>query len=376
MKDFDLVLFGATGFTGRLVADYLAAAPKREGRSSTGRSPGATSTSSRRSRSSSITSRSLIADALDPAACRAIAERTRTVCTTVGPYAKYGSALVAACADAGTHYCDLTGEVNWMRAMIDAHHERAAETGARIVHACGFDSIPSDLGTWAAQQEHIRAATAARATRVTARVRRVKRRHVGRHRRERLHARRGDERSGGAPRPAQPATRSIPIPTAPHAPAPDNKRPGWDARLEDVHRSVLHGRHELAGRAARPRARRLSVGRRLRVSRGDVDAGQRARARDGRRDHRGLVGLAAAMKRPRVRELLQKRAPKPGEGPDRRRRATPGTGRSGSSPRRRRAALRRRRSGRRSGLRVDVEDARRVGAVPRVRRADVAGRRA
>ena len=77
------------------------------------------------------------------------------MCTTAGPYAKYGSDLVAACAEAGTHYCDLTGEVQWMRRMIDAHHARARATGARIVHTCGFDSIPSDLGTWALQQEFL-----------------------------------------------------------------------------------------------------------------------------------------------------------------------------------------------------------------------------
>jgi short subunit dehydrogenase-like uncharacterized protein len=76
------------------------------------------------------------------------------VCTTAGPYAKYGSALVAACAEAGTHYCDLTGEVPWMRQMIDRHHARAAQTGAKIVHTCGFDSVPSDLGTHLAQRAY------------------------------------------------------------------------------------------------------------------------------------------------------------------------------------------------------------------------------
>src|SRR6185436_3211800 len=91
----------------------------------------------------------LVADAHDRTALEALARRTKVVCTTVGPYAKYGSELVAACAEAGTHYCDLTGEVQWMRRMIDRHHERARATGARIVHTCGFDSIPSDLGTWA-----------------------------------------------------------------------------------------------------------------------------------------------------------------------------------------------------------------------------------
>ena len=85
-----------------------------------------------------------------------MAQRTRVVCTTVGPYALYGSALVAACAETGTHYCDLTGEVHWMRQMIDQHHERASQTGARIVHTCGFDSIPSDMGVFWMQEEMLR----------------------------------------------------------------------------------------------------------------------------------------------------------------------------------------------------------------------------
>jgi len=73
-------------------------------------------------------------------------EQTKVVCTTVGPYAKYGSLLVKFCAETGTHYTDLTGEVHWMRRMIDQHHVEAQNSGARIVHTCGFDSIPSDLG--------------------------------------------------------------------------------------------------------------------------------------------------------------------------------------------------------------------------------------
>ena len=143
-RRFDIVLFGATGFTGQLVAEYLATQRSR----CAGRSPGAIATSWGSSARSALRScRSSSPTRSIAAAVAAIARQTRVVCTTVGPYAKYGSALVAACAEAGTHYCDLTGEVHWMRQMIDAHHERARATGARIVHACGFDSIPSDLGT-------------------------------------------------------------------------------------------------------------------------------------------------------------------------------------------------------------------------------------
>ena len=84
---------------------------------------------------------------------RSLAERARVVCTTVGPYALYGSNLVAGCAKSGTHYCDLTGETHWMRRMIDLHQDDVAASGARIVHTCGFDSIPSDLGTFFVQRE-------------------------------------------------------------------------------------------------------------------------------------------------------------------------------------------------------------------------------
>jgi short subunit dehydrogenase-like uncharacterized protein len=149
MRDLDLVVFGATGFTGKLVADYIAARNEPIHWAIAGRN---------KDKLEAIKPNGaevIVADAHDEVALRELAGRTRAVCTTVGPYAKYGSALVAACANEGTHYCDLTGEVHWMRAMIDAHHARARQTGARIVHTCGFDSIPSDLGTWCAQRAYI-----------------------------------------------------------------------------------------------------------------------------------------------------------------------------------------------------------------------------
>jgi short subunit dehydrogenase-like uncharacterized protein len=144
-KDFDLVLFGATGFTGQLVAEYLAGhGPAGLRWALTGRS---------RDKLERVRAALpvkdlplLVADSLDLEAVRAVVRRTRVACTTVGPYARYGSPLVAACADEGVSYCDITGETPWIRAMIDQHHDRAAATGARIVHCCGFDSIPSDLG--------------------------------------------------------------------------------------------------------------------------------------------------------------------------------------------------------------------------------------
>ena len=88
----------------------------------------------------------IVADAADEAALRELASKARVVISTVGPYAVHGEPLVKVCAESGTDYCDLTGEVQWIRRMIERYEKTAASTGARIVHCCGFDSIPSDLG--------------------------------------------------------------------------------------------------------------------------------------------------------------------------------------------------------------------------------------
>ncbi|MEN9452811.1 MAG: hypothetical protein RLZZ369_1870, partial [Pseudomonadota bacterium] len=95
----------------------------------------------------------LVADAADENALRAVCQQTRVVISTVGPYALYGSPLVKVCAETGTDYCDLTGEVPWMAQMIAAHEGTAKRTGARIVHTCGFDSVPSDLGVQYLQEQ-------------------------------------------------------------------------------------------------------------------------------------------------------------------------------------------------------------------------------
>src|SRR5690349_4716759 len=152
-RALDVVVFGATGSTGRLVAQYLAGASKRR--------PVRLALAGRdRARLAAIgrevgIPEVIVADAHDRAALDALAARTRVVASTVGPYMKYGSELVAACAAAGTHYADITGEVHWIRQMIDAHHARAQATGARIVHCCGFDSVPSDLGVAVLQREMV-----------------------------------------------------------------------------------------------------------------------------------------------------------------------------------------------------------------------------
>ena len=146
-REFDVVVFGATGFTGQLVAEYMAERypPAGELRwAIAGRS---------QAKLDAIAAglpgeiECLVADSANAEDMRTLAARTRVVCTTVGPYAKYGSELVAACVEEGTHYCDLAGEIHWMRRMIDTHQSAAERSGARIVHSCGFDCIPSDLGT-------------------------------------------------------------------------------------------------------------------------------------------------------------------------------------------------------------------------------------
>lgn len=146
-RELDVVVFGATGFVGRLVAGYLADhAPQRVRIGLAGRS--ARRLAEVRSRLGPAASQwsLLVADSADPTSVAALARAARVIATTVGPYRRQGLALVEACATAGTHYADLTGEVLFIRESIDRCHDMALGTGTRIVHCCGFDSVPSDLG--------------------------------------------------------------------------------------------------------------------------------------------------------------------------------------------------------------------------------------
>ncbi len=155
-RAFDLVLLGATGFTGRLVAEYML---QRHGvggelRWALAGRDEAKLASVRESLGPAAAALALItADSHQRDSLDKLVAQTRAVCSTVGPYALHGSELVAACARAGTDYCDLTGEVPWMHRMIGAHQDAARASGARLVHCCGFDSIPSDLGVWFLQQQ-------------------------------------------------------------------------------------------------------------------------------------------------------------------------------------------------------------------------------
>jgi short subunit dehydrogenase-like uncharacterized protein len=151
-RQYDLALFGATGFTGGLTAEYLADnAPEGLSWALVGRNRGKLEAVRARLAEASPGAPVpdlLEADAADAAALRKVAESARAVITTVGPYALYGEPLVGACAAAGTDYVDLTGEPEFVDRMWIRHHAEAERTGARLVHCCGFDSIPHDLGAY------------------------------------------------------------------------------------------------------------------------------------------------------------------------------------------------------------------------------------
>ncbi len=156
-RPYDLVLFGATGFTGGLTASYLAAqAPPEMRWALVGRNRSKLEAVAARiaaEQPAAPTPEIVEADATDREALRGVAESTRVVITTVGPYILYGEPLVAACAAAGTDYVDLTGEPEFVDLMWVKHHAEAERTGARLVHCCGFDSIPHDLGAYFTVQQ-------------------------------------------------------------------------------------------------------------------------------------------------------------------------------------------------------------------------------
>jgi len=158
MRAYDLVLFGATGFTGGLAAEYLATrladSPVRWALAGRDRAK----LVAVRARIAAIRPRLaelplVVADTSDVASLRDMAESCRVIATTVGPYARYGEPLVAACVEAGTDYVDLTGEPGWWQGIIERHHDRATLRGVLIVPCCGFDSIPHDLGAYVTARE-------------------------------------------------------------------------------------------------------------------------------------------------------------------------------------------------------------------------------
>jgi short subunit dehydrogenase-like uncharacterized protein len=172
-KEFDIVVHGATGFTGRLVIEYLLTLPQTGLRWAMGGRSAEKLAAVRDALGAPADTPLVVTDGADAASLAALMQRTRLVLTTVGPYQLYGNALVAACATAGVDYVDLCGEPAWMRKMIDAHEAQAQASGARIVFSCGFDSIPFDLGVLMLQNAMV-ARFGTPASRVRGRVRKMK----------------------------------------------------------------------------------------------------------------------------------------------------------------------------------------------------------
>lgn len=155
-QEFDIVLFGATSFVGKILAGRMLSqlgVGQKVRWAIAGRSKARLNALRDELGPQAVDLPILIADASDDESLQALCAQTRVVVSTVGPYALYGEPLVRACVESGTDYCDLTGEVQWIRRMVQLYEARAKVTGARIVHCCGFDSVPSDLGVWFLQQQ-------------------------------------------------------------------------------------------------------------------------------------------------------------------------------------------------------------------------------
>lgn len=159
-REFDIIVWGATGFTGQLVAEYLVGQYGLAGDLNWAIA-GRNQEKLEEVRRSILGDKDvdklpiILANADDPKSIEDLAALSKVICTTVGPYALHGTSLVEACVNAGTDYCDLAGEVQWMAKIIEQYQDAANTSGARIVHTCGFDSIPSDMGTWFLQQAMI-----------------------------------------------------------------------------------------------------------------------------------------------------------------------------------------------------------------------------
>ncbi|WP_028217357.1 saccharopine dehydrogenase family protein [Paraburkholderia oxyphila] len=157
---YDIVVFGATSFVGQILTRYLSG--HLAGQAETlrwaiaGRSEAKLNDLKRSLGTAGQSLPIIVADAGNESQLRALCAQTRVVVSTVGPYALYGEPLVKVCVESGTDYCDLTGETQWIKRMIDKYESAARKTGARIVHCCGFDSVPSDMGVWFLQQQAMR----------------------------------------------------------------------------------------------------------------------------------------------------------------------------------------------------------------------------
>jgi short subunit dehydrogenase-like uncharacterized protein len=315
-RTYDVVVFGATGFVGRLLADYLAEhAPASTRIALAGRS---------RTRLEEVRSGLppaarewgiVVADSEDPSSLAAMAASTRVVATTVGPYARYGLPVVEACARAGTHYADLTGEVLFVRDAIARADAVAKDTGARIVHSCGYDSIPSDLGVLLlARRAAADGAGGLRDVRLVANLRGGFSGGTIDSMRVQLEAMVGDRSlrkvlgdpfSLSPDRDAEPDTRQ-PSDAAPPARLPDGR---WTAPfvMASINTRIVRRSNALQGWAY---GRGLSYGEVMGAGRGPVGAVTAVGVTG------GLMGALAAMAFPPTRALLDRFLPAPGDGPD------------------------------------------------------------
>ncbi|WP_322060462.1 saccharopine dehydrogenase family protein [Paraburkholderia sp. J63] len=174
---YDIVVFGATSFVGQILTRYLAGHVADQAETLrwaiAGRSEAKLNEVKRSLGAAGQSLPVIVADAASETQLRALCAQTRVVVSTVGPYALYGEPLIKVCVESGTDYCDLTGETQWIKRMIEKYEPAARKTGARIVHCCGFDSVPSDMGVWFLQQQAMRQ-YGAPATHVKMRVKTLK----------------------------------------------------------------------------------------------------------------------------------------------------------------------------------------------------------
>lgn len=147
-KDFDIIIWGATGFTGRLVAEYIYKNYSSEKLSWAIAGRDKKKLINVRDKIADENIPIIIADSFDEMSLTKMTQKTKVICSTVGPYSKYGSLLVKSCIKTNTHYCDLAGEAQWIRKIVDTYHQEAKNKKIRIVNSCGFDSIPSDIGVY------------------------------------------------------------------------------------------------------------------------------------------------------------------------------------------------------------------------------------
>ena len=318
-REFEVVVWGATGFTGRLVAGYLAGhyGVGKDLRWAIGGRSEARLKEIRKSLGKAAANLPLIvADSHDSESLEQMVKRTAVVCSTVGPFAKYGSELVAACATHGTDYCDITGEAHWIRAMLDAHEEAAKNSGARIVNCCGFDSLPSDLGTFFVQQA-MKERYGVAASEVALRVRRMKGKFSGGTAASMLAAfeagasDKAVRRALGHPYSLNPVgEQKGPPPSDPQAPRYDEDVKSWIAPfiMANINTKIVRRSNVLLGYAY---GKNFRYSEAMMTGRG---AGGFARAAMITASLAGFMGLAAI---PPTRALLNKFfLPQPGEGPN------------------------------------------------------------